>query len=99
MKGMNPYLADQDMKNMQEIKKTLTKKVEATDKDLTAKVAKAFSGSQTESMKLYINEINKVLEELFSYIDGKNSSFATVLNATIASYSQSDKNVASSYKV
>ena len=99
MKGMNPYLANQDMETMKKHKQELQKMVDSAEKDLNTRVAKAFSGSQTESMKSYIKTLNAILDELFSYIDGKNSSFATVLNETIASYSKSDTNVASSYNV
>lgn len=97
MKGMNPYLADQDMKNMKTIKNDLQKLSNDAVTELKNQVTKAFSGSQTEAMQGYINALNDVLLELYSYVDGKNSSFATILNETIASYDKSNSNVQSSY--
>ena len=96
-KGMNIAKATDAMGMIQELKKQLTTESTTATTSLTDCVGKAFAGSQTGAMQGYITRINEALENLYSYLDGKESNFATTFNEAINSYAVSDENVASSY--
>ncbi len=96
-KGMDPALAKGAMEKIVSKKSELDIESKNASSSLKDKVNNAFAGSQTSSMQSFIDRINAALENLYSYLDGKDSNFAQLLEEAIQSYEVSDENVSQSY--
>lgn len=95
--GMDPELAKVAMEKIRTKKSELDTESKAASSSLTEKVNSAFAGSQTASMQGFVERINAALENLYSYLDGKESNFAQKFEEVIQSYVKSDENVSQSY--
>lgn len=96
--GMDPELAKVAMEAIRTKKAELDKESKNASSALSEKVTAAFAGSQTGSMQGFIERINAALENLYSYLDGKESNFAQKFEEVIQSYVTSDENVNQSYQ-
>lgn len=96
-KGMDPDFAKKAMEKIIAKKAELANATSTANSNINDVVSKAFSGQQVGAMQGFVGRINEALQELYNYLDGKDSSFAQTLNDAIASYETSDTTVASDY--
>ena len=97
--GMDPELAKVAMAKIQDLKRNLSTEINSAGTEINQKVVTAFPGTQSGSMQNFVTSLTSALDDLYTYLDGNESSFAKVFEGTIASYIQSDENVAASYNV
>ena len=64
---------------------------------INEKITGAFAGAQTEAMQGFVERLNNALQNLYKYLDGADSNFASKFNDVITSYEVSDTNVSESY--
>lgn len=95
--GMDPELAKTAMEKIRAKKSELDTESKNASSSLRDKVNNAFAGSQTSSMQSFIDRINAALENLYAYLDGKESNFAQKFEEVIQSYVTSDENVSQTY--
>ena len=96
-KGMDPELAKLAMDMIIAKKAELASATNSANGNINDAVSRAFAGEQVGAMQGFVGRINDALQELYNYLDGKDSSFAQTLNEAIASYETSDTTVASDY--
>ena len=96
-KGMDPELAKSAMDMIIAKKAELASATNSANSNINDAVSRAFAGEQVGAMQGFVGRINDALQELYNYLDGKDSSFAQTLNEAIASYETSDTTVASDY--
>lgn len=96
-KGMDPELAKKAMALISSKKADLDSESSAASTSINEYITKAFAGAQTSAMQGFVTQLNDALQNLYKYLDGADSNFASKFNEVISSYEQSDTNVAQSY--
>lgn len=96
-KGMDPDLAKVAMDLIVSKKAELDATSSSARDSIQSGINSAFSGEQVFSMQGFVERLNAALQNLYKYLDGESSSFAQTFNEIIASYQESDANVASGY--
>lgn len=96
-KGMNTKDAQIVMGQIVDKKADVSKKTKEVTGIIIDEIVKAFSGNQVGAMQGFVGRVDEALQELYNYLDGKDSSFAQTLNEFIGSYDVSDETVASDY--
>lgn len=97
LKGIDTVKAQNVMKAIQRLKSLLDSEYTQASSRLKNYVNDAFAGTQKDAINGYIDRLNKIIQNLYSYLDGDKSTFAITLNEVISSYVQSDVNVATSF--
>ena len=96
-KGMDPDLARNAMALISDKKVELDSESAASSSAISERIAGAFAGAQTEAMQNFVERLNAALQNLYKYLDGAESNFASKFNEVIKSYEDSDINVSQSY--
>lgn len=96
-KGMDPELAKKAMELIKDMKEDLDNEASKATSNINEKITGAFAGTQTEAMQGFVERLNVALQNLYKYLDGNESNFASKFNEVIASYETSDENVKKSY--